>query len=50
MTKEQLKKIRKQFLLDPHMEKRLEEESDKTGASQAEIVRRALEEYLNGKP
>ncbi len=35
--------------MDAEMEKRLVRESKKTGAPEAEIVRRALQKYLKGK-
>jgi len=41
-----MSKILKQFFLEPEQIQKLEREAKKQDVSQAEIVRRALEEYL----
>jgi predicted DNA-binding protein len=40
-------KQREQILLEPEQKQRLQAESDRTGAPKAEIVRRALDAYLD---
>lgn len=42
-----MSKILKQFFLEPQQIRQLEREAERQDVSQAEIVRRALEEYLN---
>lgn len=41
-------KIRKQLYITPEQERLLKEKAATSGASEAEIVREALEEYLTG--
>jgi predicted DNA-binding protein len=42
-------KQREQILLEPEQKQRLQAESDRTGAPKAEIVRRALDAYLDDR-
>lgn len=41
-----MNKIRKQFYLNPWQEKKLAEVAEKSGISEAEIIRNALDAYL----